>query len=284
MFCNKCGAQLADTAAFCNQCGNSIKASGQSVRQTIQPVSVTHRRERRKKSPVLLLALLSVVILIAVVICVVLLKKPTIYGTWTDAEQMIAFSFEKDGYLHVAGGDNLLGADLFRYTDDKEGNLTLKAGGLVEVPLSFDIQYELSKETLELTILGQHFTFYRTEKDILQKIIENPKEAQNIVEEALEDALDTFQHFSLYGTWTDTSGVISFTFQENGKLRIAGLSDMLGADLFTYTEVDNDTLQLKAASDNEWLNLISLNLDYEISEDVMTVDIAGQTYQLIKQE
>lgn len=280
MFCNKCGTQLADSAVFCNQCGNALKPSVKSVRQTIQPAPVAHKKQ--KKTPVLPLVLLSLIILI--VICAVCLKKPTLYGTWADAERMIAFSFEEDGSLRVAGGNNVLGADLFQYTDDKEDNLTLQAENILGVPLTLSMHYELSKETLEITVLGQHFTLYRTEKDILQEIVENPEEAQNIVEGALEDALDTFQHLSLCGVWTDTSGVISFTFQKNGKLRIAGLSDMLGADLFTYIEVDNDTLQLKAESDNALLNLISLNLDYEISEDVMTVDIAGQTYQLIKQE
>lgn len=282
MFCNKCGAQLADTAVFCNQCGNALKTSVQSVRQTIQPAPVAQKKQ--KKIPVLPLVLLLLIILIVIVICAVCLKKPTLNGTWTDAERMIAFTFEEDGSLRVAGGNNVLGAALFQYTDDKEGNLTLQAENIMGVPLTLNMHYELNKETLEITVLGQHFTLYRTEKDILQEIAENPEEAQNIVEGALEDALDTFQHLSLWGVWTDTSGVISFTFQENGKLRVAGLSDMLGGDLFTYTEVDNDTLQLKAESDNALLNLISLNLDYEISEDVMTVDIAGQTYQLIKQE
>lgn len=96
--------------------------------------------------------------------------------------------------------------------------------------------------------------------------------------------MDTFQRTSLYGTWTDESGVISFTFQENDTIRIGGLADTLGADLFTFTEVDDDTLQLKADTGNTLLNLISLNLNYEIYGDVMTMEIAGNTYQLIKQD
>lgn len=78
--------------------------------------------------------------------------------------------------------------------------------------------------------------------------------------------------------------MISFTFQENGTIRIGGLADTLGADLFTFTEVDGDTLQLKADTGNKLLNLISLNLNYEISGDVLTVQIAGNTYRLIKQD
>lgn len=88
----------------------------------------------------------------------------------------------------------------------------------------------------------------------------------------------------LYGMWTDSEGVIVFTFQENGKLRISGFSDLLGAELFVFTEVSSGTLQLKADSDNSVLNVISLNLRYTIVDNVMTVNIAGQTYQLIRQE
>ena len=54
--------------------------------------------------------------------------------------------------------------------------------------------------------------------------------------------------------------------------------------MFTFTEVDGDTLQLKADTGNKLLNLISLNLNYEISGDVMTVEVAGNTYRLIKQD
>lgn len=57
----------------------------------------------------------------------------------------------------------------------------------------------------------------------------------------------------------------------------------MGASLFTFTEVDNDTLRLSAKTDNVLLGLIKLNVDYEISGDVMKVEIGGKTYQLKKQ-
>lgn len=283
MFCNKCGAQLADSAAFCNQCGNALKPSVQSVRQTIQRAPVAYKKQ--KKAPVLPSVLLLLIILIVIVICAVCLKKPTLNGTWADAERMIAFTFEEDGSLRVAGENNVLGADLFQYTDDKEGNLTLQAKGISGDMISLNMKYELSEDMLDITVLGQKFTLYRTdEENMILEVLENPEEAKEVIAGAMEDVLDTFQSISLYGTWTDESGVISFTFQENGTIRIGGLADTLGADLFTFTEVDGDTLQLKADTGNKLLNLISLNLDYEISGDVMTVEIAGNTYQLIKQD
>jgi len=90
------------------------------------------------------------------------------------------------------------------------------------------------------------------------------------------------QEVTLYGTWREEGDVISFTFREDGTIRVAGLSDVLGADLFTFTEIDNNTLQLKAESSNTIVNLISVNLDYQISGDVMIVEIAGHKYKLMR--
>lgn len=281
MFCNKCGAKLEDAAAFCNQCGNPMQSGKQNVPKT----SVSNTWMGQKKIPKVLWLLLPIVVLIAVVLCVISLKKPDIYGTWVDEQGMIAFTFAENGSLHISGRNNILGADLFQFVENKEGNLTLQAKEISGDRISLNMKYKLSKDVLDITVLGQNFTLYRTdEENRIVEVLENPEEAQKVVAGAGEDALDTFQKISLYGTWTDESGVISFTFQENGTIRIGGLADTLGADLFTFTEVDDDTLQLKADTGNKLLNLISLNLNYEISGDVMTVEIAGNTYQLIKQD
>lgn len=285
MFCNKCGAQLADSAAFCNQCGNAIQATMSSGKQTVPKTPVINIGMGQKKIPKVLWLLLPIIILIVVVLCVISLKKPNIYGTWVDEQGLIAFTFAENGNLRVSGKNNILGANLFQFVEDKEGNLTLQAKGISGDLISLNMKYELSEDMLDISVLGQNFTLYRTdEENMILEVLENPEEAQEVMAEAVEDVLDTFQSISLYGTWTDESGVISFTFQENGTIRIGGLADTLGADLFTFTEVDGDTLQLKADTGNKLLNLISLNLDYEISGDVMTVQIARNTYRLIKQD
>ena len=285
MFCNKCGAQLADSAAFCNQCGNAIQATMSSGKQTVPKTPVINTGMGQKKIPKVLWLLLPIIILIVVVLCVISLKKPNIYGTWVDEQGLIGFTFAENGNLRVSGKNNILGANLFQFVEDKEGNLTLQAKGISGDIISLNMKYELSEDMLDITVLGQNFTLYRTdEENMILEVLENPEEAQEVMAEAVEDVLDTFQSISLYGTWTDESGVISFTFQENGTIRIGGLADTLGADLFTFTEVDGDTLQLKADIGNKLLNLISLNLDYEISGDVMTVQIARNTYRLIKQD
>ncbi|MBE5884443.1 MAG: zinc ribbon domain-containing protein [Lachnospiraceae bacterium] len=285
MFCNKCGTQLSDSAAFCNQCGNAMQATLPPGKKVVPKTPVRNTGMGQKKIPKVLWLLLPIIILIAAVLCAVSLKKPDIHGTWVDEQGLIAFTFAENGSLRVSGKNNILGADLFQFTEDKEGNLTLQAKGISGDTISLNMKYELSEDMLDITVLGQNFTLYRTDEEkMILEVLENPEEAQEVMAEAVEEVLDTFQSISLYGTWTDESGVISFTFQENGTIRIGGLADTLGADLFTFTEVDGDTLQLKADTGNKLLNLISLNLNYEISGDVLTVQIAGNTYRLIKQD
>lgn len=103
--------------------------------------------------------------MIAVVLCVIFLKKPYIYGTWVDEQGMIAFTFEKNGNLRVSGKNNILGADLFQFTEDKEGNLTLQAKEISGDMISLNMKYELSEDMLDITVLGQNFTLYRTDEE-----------------------------------------------------------------------------------------------------------------------
>lgn len=104
------------------------------------------------------------------------------------------------------------------------------------------------------------------------------------VKDFAEETMDIVQIVSLYGTWTDSYGAISFTFNQDGTIRITGLADTLGVEAFTFTEVDSDTLELKADTDNPILGAVGLNMDYEIEGDTMTVTIAGNELTLIKKE
>ena len=58
----------------------------------------------------------------------------------------------------------------------------------------------------------------------------------------------------------------------------------MSVDAFTFTEVDDDTLQLKADTDNPIAGMVGLNMDYEIEGDSMTVIISTKSYTLIKQD
>ena len=287
MFCEKCGAQLPDTASFCNKCGNTLRKNVNTVQTPVRKVS--NMTINQKNSPSLevkkrkglfgILAgivLLIVLIIIAVAVFSGIQKKTNIYGTWTDANKTITFTFNEDGNLRISGANNILGADAFQFTEE-DGILHLQAQGLAGIGV--DLEYEIVDDTLNISIMGQNIVLYRVEDSEVM----NFEEVEDAVESFVEDALDTVQVYSLYGMWTDSYGAISFTFSEDGTLRVSGL-DALSVDAFTFTEVDDDTLQLKANTDNQLAGMLGLNMDYEISGDTMTVTIAGQSYTLIKQE
>ena len=284
MFCEKCGAQLPDTAKFCNKCGNALRKKVNNKRMQITKVQnyVSNRTTRtsvsEKRNRGLLGILLVVIIAIAVIAVVIfggIKKKTNIYGTWTDANKIMTLTFAKDGNLRISGASNVFGADIFQFTEE-DGVLHLQAQGLAGIGV--DLEYEIVDDTLFINIIGQSMTLYRSEDSAAAEDI------GDTVENWVEDKLDAVQVYSLYGTWTDSNGAISFTFSEDGKVRISGMSDILSVDAFTFTEVDDDTLQLKADTDNPIAGMVGLNMDYEIEGDTMTVSIAGKEVKLVKKE
>lgn len=296
IFCNQCGASVSVTASFCNKCGNTLRKSTGPVQpqaRIIHNAGMSSKKQslvsgEKNKGLFKILAgivLLALLVIIVVAVISEIRKRTSVYGTWTDANQTISFTFNEDGNLRVSGANNVLGADAFQFTEE-DGVLHLQAQGLIGIAL--DLEYEISDDTLNISVMGQNITLYRVEDSeaINVEEAENMEEADNIgdaVENFVEDALDTVQVYSLYGTWTDSYGAISFTFSEDGKLRVSGL-DTLSVDAFTFTEVDDDTLQLKADTDNPIAGMVGLNMDYEIEGDSMTVSIAGQQISLIKKE
>ena len=298
MFCEKCGARLPDTAGFCNKCGNALRKNASTVHTPVmkvpnavigskKPLSVSKKNDKGLHEGLvgtLLWVVLFVVVAVIIVVIVTAKKETGIYGTWTDANKTITFTFNKDGNLRIAGANNILGADVFQFTKEKDV-LHLQAAGLSGI--GFDLKYEIDDDTLHISIAGQSMTLYRVKNSHVEGLDLESSDAGS-VGEALgawaEDAIDAVQIYSLYGTWTDSYGAISFTFSKDGKLRISGLEDTLAVDAFTFSEVDNDTLQLKAESDNPLIGAIGLNMDYEIEGSSMTVSIAGKELTLVKKE
>ncbi len=290
MFCEKCGAQLPDTAGFCSKCGNTLRKGVNAAQKPVKKmpnINMVQKKvpsnAKKNKGFIKILAgivLLVVLIFIAIAVISGIKKRTSIYGTWSDANQTITFTFNEDGNLRVSGANNILGADAFTFTEE-DGVLHLQAQGLLGV--GFDLGYEIEDDALSISVLGQNITLYRVE-DSEGMNFEEVEDVEQAVENFVEDALDTVQIYSLYGTWTDSYGAISFTFSEDGKLRVSGMSDILSVDAFTFTEVDDDTLQLKADTDNPIAGMIGLNMDYEIEGDSMTVSIAGKQINLVKKE
>lgn len=291
IFCNQCGASVSVTASFCNKCGNTLRKSTGAVQPQARIIhnagmsSKKHSLVSGEKNKGLFkilagIVLLMVLIIIAMAVISGIKKRTSIYGTWTDANQTVSFTFNEDGNLRISGANNILGADAFQFTEE-DGVLHLQAQGLLGV--GFDLGYEIEDDALSISVLGQNITLYRVE-DSEEMNFEEVEDVEQAVENFVEDALDTVQIYSLYGTWTDSYGAISFTFSEDGKLRVSGMSDILSVDAFTFTEVDDDTLQLKADTDNPIAGMVGLNMDYEIEGASMTVSIAGKKINLVKKE
>ena len=287
MFCEKCGAKLPDTASFCNKCGNTLRKkvnTGQipiaKPQKSVSSSNINVKKSPKEKSGngfgriVLALVVIAIIGIVAVVGVTSIKKKTSIYGTWTDANKTMTFTFDKSGNLRISGSNNILGADTFTFTEE-DGMLRLQVQGLAGSSVAVEVKYKISDDNLTLTIKGQDINLYR---------VKDSDATGDFVEDFVEDALDTVQILSLYGTWSDSYGAVSFTFQKDGKIRISGLEDTLGVDVFTFTEVDDDTLQLKAESDNPILGAVGVNLDYEITGDTMTVSIAGKTFKLVKKD
>lgn len=284
MLCEECGSQMPDNAVYCKKCGRRLKKKEQSKWK--KDFGQQKREEKQQKSDEevcrkkpgrlfwVLLTICLFVLLLTAAICI--LQKPKkekdIYGTWTDTGETIAFTFYEDGNLRIAGPGNVLGADLFTFTKE-EKLIHLKAKGLDGIGIN--IPYEFAEDSLTISILGQDIALLRMEDDA--------EEEKNVVERLIEE-IKGEEEPSYYGTWTETHGVISFTFSRDGKLRISGMEELLSVDVFTYREIDENTLQLRADMKQELLDEVGLNLDYGIEGDIMRVTIVGQEFELYRKE
>lgn len=83
----------------------------------------------------------------------------------------------------------------------------------------------------------------------------------------------------IYGEWADENGILSLTFQEDGSVRVGAGSGFLGAELFTFTKGDGNTLYLKANADGV-LGAVSLQMKYELQGDTLAVSVFGVDYVL----
>ena len=89
---------------------------------------------------------------------------------------------------------------------------------------------------------------------------------------------------SLEGTWTDANRTFTLTIGQDGSVRIAEPTGTLGADVFTWSEVDDDTIRLKADSDNFLASFLSIDMDYKVSGEVLTVELMDMSYDLMRKE
>ena len=204
IFCNQCGASVSVTASFCNKCGNTLRKSTGAVQPQARIIhnagmsSKKHSLVSGEKNKGLFkilagIVLFMVLIIIAMAVISGIKKRTSIYGTWTDANQTVSFTFNEDGNLRISGANNILGADAFQFTEE-DGVLHLQAQGLLGA--GFDLGYEIEDDMLSISILGQNITLYRVEDSEVIDVVEaeNAGDAASIeqaVGNFVEEALDT---------------------------------------------------------------------------------------------
>ena len=93
----------------------------------------------------------------------------------------------------------------------------------------------------------------------------------------------------LYGTWKDENNVLALTFQSNGSVRVAESKNLIGVDLLTFEEVDEDTLSLKTKQSDVDLffgtvsKLVSFYMDYELLGDELFISFNGRSFHLTRE-
>ncbi len=95
--------------------------------------------------------------------------------------------------------------------------------------------------------------------------------------------VDTKNIEKLYGEWVTDNGVLSLTFQEDEMVRVGAGGGLLGAELFTYAVVDDNTLQFQVQAEGvagKIADLISMQIDYVLEEDELRLVLFGETYTL----
>jgi len=86
----------------------------------------------------------------------------------------------------------------------------------------------------------------------------------------------------LYGTWITADRTFSISFGKDGKVRVADASNILGVDVLSYREIDENTLGLKAEGMNPVLNLVEIAMDYELRGNSLTIEFLEYRFELIQ--
>lgn len=265
MFCNKCGAELKDTATFCNKCGNQIKrqtSGGGKKTFNVPKITVGRTGDSAQNSKPMFIkwgaGLLGVLIVVTAVILIFAMRKPVILGTWQAGDLYLNFSsmgtgITTTGDMHFSGSDNIFGNDTITFfLDEEDGTLSLWLEDENSETLDFSfihMDYELARKTLTLSVDGQTMVFHRQEFKEDKSGNDVPKnKVPDTDEEDLRNFVDTafkpLQILALYDhTWTDASNTVSFAFGRDGKIKVVSM-DMLEGEFLNFYVKDSDTLSI----------------------------------------
>lgn len=169
MFCNKCGAELADNSAFCNKCGNKLSGPSVNVNTQNKPVRSTVNINSRNSNNRKLIYIGVGIIAVLLIIVIALAAKgkgnksndgsnDTTISTSSESgkknnSKLDAISGDWKHYGKVAGGSH---ADIYEYAE----YLTIESRGVMGLG-SFEA---VDFETMETK--GENVYFSKGLKDI----------------------------------------------------------------------------------------------------------------------
>lgn len=290
MVCEKCGAQIDDTilSVYCNSCGHKLPKNSVTVDKD-DFEELKSGKNRKRKKWYLAAAIAGGILLAAVIAILVIIQGPEAFR---NLNQTAAKEHKVKKYKENTEEISITDQSIAQLEGIYQELTRIDSNGDVRMSGEFpELQFLACSKVLECDI--EDFSaekFPALEEVHLQ--VENAE-----VDEDFWTTLAGFQAMydrgeirsftyqvshtieDLYGEWADEKGLLSLTIMEDGNIRVGAGSGLLGAELLTFTEVDNNTLNLKVNAVGV-IELVSLQMDYDLMGDQMRVSIFGNTYLL----
>lgn len=308
MFCPKCGNHVPDGAKFCAKCGNMIKVENEKEKET----NATLRQ------PVIIGVGIAVILLIAIFVGIrshhtksdsagteVIAGAEAVDRTESTSDPISDTSREEQendtdeivtsSAITLDGNYKNLKSVVMQessngsvqtitYNEDSAFPVleSIKCGAVMKKYSSGETSYFEAADFPALKNVTMTLVNKYIDEDIMMTYL--------LFEDMYKSG--TLQNFDvklihtiedLYGTWADSSKTLSLTFGSDGTIRIAGYSNLFGADVMKYKEVDDNTLSLSADTSG-LLGMVSVNMNYEIFGDNLWIELAGQQFTLIKKD
>lgn len=310
MYCQKCGAQLSETARFCESCGTKVEQSSKKT------------SEDKKLFFLVMIALVLVILIGAITIITSSANQAADVGVTSMSNADRQQEDLKEDELHSKKSIEITdGTSLCLEGDFPELQTVISNGDvyfegdfpvLKEVKLTGDegetLEFQYHKDTVFPSLQTLFCGKLVPDEELQQELFEvefyfptlktvsmelNNSDADFFFLSCLyefqkldeQGKLNKFSYVihhdasDLLGTWMDENNVLSFSFWEDGTVRIADSTGLFGAEVMKYTWVDDNTLTLKAKGTGI-LNFLSIELEYEMIGNLMWVDVFGKSFRM----
>ena len=296
MFCDKCGSPLPNGAKFCAKCGNAVKSAQKKESISFENI----------QKPLIIGAGVVILLLLLIVgvrsghskqkydVAAVSNQEVQISGSSyqeeadNDTEKITTSSAItlQGNYVNLKSvvmlgtADSALPAITYHEESAFPRLESLQCGAVMKTSDSGETGYFNETDfpalkSVEMRLINK----YLDEDTLMTYLLFDDMYQNGKLQNFDVQLIHTIE--DLYGTWTDANQTLSFTFSSDGTLRIAGYSNLLGTDAVKYKEVDDKTLRLSTDT-SSLLDMVSVNMNYEIFGDTLQVELAGQQFELKK--